>query len=130
MVQATVSVACLSPHLTKLSLMVGPLRNWLFTAFAFYICYEIYDRVVLDKLGAWLDEEVENMTDEELEEELAPLFIALPFTTEMEEPKPYKGTDPEWQDFMKVAHDKELKAKIIRGLTLTHPVQGRHADIS
>jgi hypothetical protein len=50
---------------------------------------------------------------QELEKEAdEPLFIPFPGTTKKVEPRPYKGSDPEWQGYIKFAKDRELGAKV------------------
>lgn len=59
-----------------------------------------------------LEEEVKNMPEEELEE--GGLFIPFPGTTKQLKPNPYRGSDPEWQEFIKFSKDQGL-AKSVRG---------------
>ena len=37
------------------------------------------------------------------EEDHKPLFIPFPGTTKQLKPVPYKGTDPEWQEFVRLS---------------------------
>lgn len=48
------------------------------------------------------------------EEEDKPLFIPFPGTTKQLKPVPYRGSDPEWQAFIKFSQDQDL-AKRVRG---------------
>ena len=66
-------------------------------------------------LGHWTrrsEEEVKNLPEEE-EEEVG-IFIPFPGTTKQLQPKPYRGTDPEWQAFIKFSKDKSL-GKSVQG---------------
>jgi hypothetical protein len=63
-------------------------------------------------LSRWVDAELEDMTQEELDEEVEPLFIAMPFSVKMHDSPPYRGTDPEWQEFIKISKDKALGKQI------------------
>jgi hypothetical protein len=77
------------------------------------VCYQIYTTVVLGPLAKYLDRELENMDEKELEEaEVEPIFIAFPFTTKMVPAAPYRGSDEEWQTFVKISKDKNLQMKI------------------
>lgn len=67
--------------------------------------------------------------DEEGEEEETGLFIPFPGTTKQLKPKPYRGSDPEWQEFINFSKDKELARKVrdelaafVRQLADKHPV--------
>jgi hypothetical protein len=60
-------------------------------------------------------EALKNIPEKELEEEEEkPLFIPFPGTTKQLKPQPYRGSDPEWQEFIKFSKDQEL-AKSVRG---------------
>ena len=74
---------------------------------------QIYTSVVLAPVAKWLDkelDEMEQMDDKELETD--PIFIAFPFTTKAVDSLPYRGTDEEWQTFIKVNKDQNLQMKI------------------
>ncbi|ORY57887.1 uncharacterized protein BCR38DRAFT_354178 [Pseudomassariella vexata] len=83
-------------------------RKWLkraATAGVIYVvCYEVWTTSVSSVLTKFL-KDVEPI---EKEEDTEPLFIALPFTQKMVEPKPYRGSDPEWQAFAKFSRDVPL----------------------
>ena len=51
---------------------------------------------------------------EEDEDEDEGLFLPFPFTTEQVPSPPYRGTDPEWQEFMKISKDRDL-VQTVRG---------------
>ena len=48
------------------------------------------------------------------EEDMKPLFIPFPGTTKQLKPVPYRGSDPEWQEYIKFSQDQKL-AKRVRG---------------
>jgi hypothetical protein len=77
-----------------------------------YVGTEVWTRVVFGPLDKVLEEEVKNMPEEELEE--GGLFIPFPGTTKQLKPSPYRGSDPEWQEFIKFSKDQGL-AKSVRG---------------
>jgi hypothetical protein len=62
---------------------------------------------------------LKNIPEDEFDEEDEdPLFIPFPGTTKQKKPEPYRGSDPEWQEFIKFSKDQAL-AKSVRGeLTL------------
>lgn len=81
---------------------------------------QIYTSVVLAPVAKWLDkelDEMEQMDEKELETE--PIFIAFPFTTKSVDSLPYRGTDEEWQTFIKVNKDQNLQMKI-RSMCASH----------
>ena len=60
-------------------------------------------------------EALKTIPEKELEEdEEKPLFIPFPGTTKQLKSQPYRGSDPEWQEFIKFSKDQEL-AKSVRG---------------
>ncbi|KAK4444745.1 hypothetical protein QBC34DRAFT_308266, partial [Podospora aff. communis PSN243] len=44
------------------------------------------------------------------------VFIPFPLTTKRLPPQPYKGTDPEWLEFVRIAKDKDLQTKLKQNL--------------
>ena len=86
-------------------------RNFVMGAGVFYACYQVYTSTVFGTLGDWLDEQEAQMTEKErkeLDDEIEPFIIPLPFTTKQVEPLPYRGSDPEWQTFIKVSKNHAL----------------------
>jgi hypothetical protein len=80
-----------------------------------YVCYQVYSRAVLDPLERAAVEALKNIPEEELDEEIhKPIFIPFPGTTKQLKPKPYHGSDPEWQEFIKFSKDQKL-AQRVRG---------------
>ena len=76
-----------------------------------YVGISIYERLVLDPLDRALEQELKELPAEELEED-KPLFIPFPGTTKELKPKPYRGSDPEWQEFVKFSKDRPLQEKV------------------
>jgi len=100
------------------------------SAIGIYVCYSIYSRVVLDPLERAAVEALKNIPEEELEDEMhKPIFIPFPGTTKQLNPKPYRGSDPEWQEFIKFSKDQKLAQKVreelanyVQQVALRHPV--------
>ncbi|KAH8167939.1 hypothetical protein CIB48_g287 [Xylaria polymorpha] len=97
-----------------------PISKFLAYGVIIYVSYEILMR----GLEALLDEIESDMTEEErreLEEEAAEesFFIPFPGFTQMVEPLPYRGSDPEWQAYVKVSRDGPLLLSIRRSLAET-----------
>jgi hypothetical protein len=78
-----------------------------------YLSIYMFGRVVLDPLESALEQELKGMPAEDLEED-KPLFIPFPGTTKELKPKPYRGSDPEWKEFVKFSYDRPLQDKIRR----------------
>ena len=74
----------------------------------------------LDKAEAVLGEEGLPADEEELEEEDG-FFIPFPGTTKPITQKPYRGTDPEWQQFLAISRDKKLITSL-KGVYILFPV--------
>ncbi|KAF4980153.1 hypothetical protein FZEAL_3772 [Fusarium zealandicum] len=94
-----------------------------FTTVVLYACWQIFFAVVFDPVLDYIDAEWESMSDKEkeemenMEEEEEPyLFLPFPFTTEEVKQPPYRGSDPEWETFVKVNQDKKLQKEIKFGL--------------
>ncbi|KAG0651316.1 hypothetical protein D0Z07_2130 [Hyphodiscus hymeniophilus] len=90
-------------------------RPILITGGALYITTQIYDRLVLEPLAKTLDDagdlDLPDTSDEEEVEE-GGIFIPFPLTTKELEPRPYRGSDPEWQEFIKFSKDQELAKRV------------------
>ncbi len=97
-----------------------------------YACYQLYAKLVLDPLENAASEAIKNLSEEEVREmeneEQKPFFIPFPGTTKQLPPKPYKGSDPEWQEFVKFSKDKDL-AKQVRGTNLFSIINYSSLDI-
>jgi hypothetical protein len=91
-------------------------RPFMISCASIYISFNVYTQLVLDPLGKALDSEEElDLPDApEEDEEEGSFFIPFPGTTKQLEPKPYRGSDPEWQEFIKFSKDQAL-AKRVRG---------------
>ncbi|EWG36365.1 hypothetical protein FVEG_00430 [Fusarium verticillioides 7600] len=99
------------------------LRRAIFTTIVLYACWQIFIAVVFDPIFDWADAEWEALSEKEKEEAEAlhdpdePLvFLPFPFTTEEVKQPPYRGSDPEWQTFVKISQDKKLLQEIKSGL--------------
>jgi hypothetical protein len=64
------------------------------------------------------DESLSEKEKQELDEAAGSIFIPFPFTTKKVNAAPYSGEDPEWQMFIKIAKDADLKARIRSKLPL------------
>ncbi|KAH6990939.1 hypothetical protein BKA56DRAFT_573445 [Ilyonectria sp. MPI-CAGE-AT-0026] len=93
-----------------------------FTTIVLYTCWQIFATVVFDPLLDWADEEWEALSDKEkeevqnMEEDEPMLFLPFPFTTKEVKQPPYRGSDPEWEMFVKVNQDTKLQKEIKFGL--------------
>jgi hypothetical protein len=76
-----------------------------------YVGISVYERLVLDPLDRALEQEMKDLPTEELEED-KPIFIPFPGTTKELKPKPYRGTDPEWKEFVKFSKDRPLQDRV------------------
>lgn len=93
-------------------------RNIAISCLTIYVCVSIYSNFVLEPLEQAAQEAIENMPADELDEEdLKPFFIPFPGTTKQLPPQPYRGSDPEWQEFIKFSKDQK-QAKGVRGRTI------------
>jgi hypothetical protein len=94
-------------------------RRALFTTIVLYTCWQIFVTVVFDPLLDWADAEWDALSDKEKEEvqnmgeEDEPiLFLPFPFTTKEVKQPLYRGSDPEWETFVKVNQDTKLQKEI------------------
>lgn len=97
------------------------IRYAAFTILVYYALWQIYMSVVLDPLLDWAEAEWDSMSEKERQhmeeqaddEEDEPIFfLPFPFTTKQIAQPPYKGTDPEWQEFLKVNKDPQKQSEI------------------
>jgi hypothetical protein len=86
-------------------------RTIAITFLAFYTTTLIYSKIVLDPLGEALWEASPQVPDKQ-----PPIFIPFPGTTKELKPQPYRGRDPEWQEFVKFSRDRD-KARRVKGLS-------------
>lgn len=93
-------------------------RSIFIGAVTLFTCYSVLYRVVLkplDKMADDFDKNLDETMKKELEEEeLEPFFIPFPGTIRQKTPRPYRGSDPEWQEFIKFSKDPSL-GKRVRG---------------
>jgi hypothetical protein len=81
------------------------------------LCWQVYNRVVLDPLEEAAIEALKDMdksVQKEIEEDDRPLFVPFPGTTKQVTPRPYRGSDPEWQEYIKFSKNQAL-GKRVRG---------------
>lgn len=82
-----------------------------------YLSTTVYTQLVFGPLDKAMSDAVRHMPvedEEEEDEEDGFLFIPFPGTTKELKPRPYRGSDPEWQEFIKFSKDQGL-AKSVRG---------------
>ncbi|CAG8953077.1 hypothetical protein HYFRA_00003272 [Hymenoscyphus fraxineus] len=91
--------------------------------FTTYVCFQVFDRLVF----GLLEDKIEGLPEPEEEDNKA-LFIPFPGTAKEVKPPPYRGTDPEWQEFIKFSKDRPLQdrvrdelAQYVRRLAEQHP---------
>ncbi|KAK1986868.1 hypothetical protein LZ30DRAFT_241583 [Colletotrichum cereale] len=103
----------------KISRPIFRPRTFLIGAGISLACWQIYWSTVLNPFFRHVDREYENLSvaekkalDEEMDEETEPWFIPFPFTTKSVSQPPYKGSDPEWQQFLKISKDKVAQQQI------------------
>ncbi|KAF8860049.1 hypothetical protein BDZ45DRAFT_703998 [Acephala macrosclerotiorum] len=107
------------------------LKSFAVYSIVVYACFQVYWKVIVDPLEKAADEVLEELPDDELDEADLdkPFFIPLPGTTKQLKPVPYKGSDPEWQEFIKFSKNQKLAQKIredlanyVTHLASKHPV--------
>lgn len=76
----------------------------------------VYAKVVLNPLERAAEEALKNLPDEESEEEPTSIFIPFPGTTKQLPITPYRGSDPEWQEFINFSKDQAAGKKVRGGL--------------
>ena len=84
------------------------------------MCAQIFLSVVIDPLLDWAELEWAQLSDkekaelaEQSDDERTPLlFLPFPFTTETIEQPPYRGSDPEWKEFLAVNKSPELQERM------------------
>ncbi|KAK4997044.1 hypothetical protein LTR66_003470 [Elasticomyces elasticus] len=102
------------PFWTTKRLATFALYNSAFLAYWYYVLPSV-DIEIDEEEAAKAEEELKNKTDAELDQEES-LFIPMTWATKM--PKTfYKGSDPEWQMFLKIAQDKKKLAEMRTQLT-------------
>jgi hypothetical protein len=91
-----------------------------------YVGFQIYKYLVFGPLVKYA---VEDLPDEEEEEDFTPFFIPLVGTTKQLKPVPYRGTDPEWKEFIKFSKDQKQAqnvrdelAAFVQGVASKHPI--------
>ncbi|KAH7371455.1 hypothetical protein BKA64DRAFT_698951 [Cadophora sp. MPI-SDFR-AT-0126] len=96
---------------------------------AIYVGASAYSSIVLDPLERAAVDALQHLPNDEFEEEAPPLFIPFPGTTKQLKPVPYRGSDPEWQEFVKFSKDKKLAQKVreelaafVQSVAVKHPI--------
>lgn len=102
---------CILPTSSHANLVT--LRHIFISGVVMYASYSLFERLVLGPV----DKLEEGDLPETTEEEDLDWFIPFPGTTKELKPQPYRGTDPEWQEFVKFSKDRPLQDKV-RGLLL------------
>ncbi|KAI9647991.1 hypothetical protein NHQ30_002619 [Ciborinia camelliae] len=87
-------------------------KNAAITIIVAIASFEIYTRLVLAPFDKAAEEASKHIPEEEWQEAAQPLFIPFPGTTKELPAFPYKGTDPEFQEFMRISKDAELLQKL------------------
>ncbi|KAF7864086.1 hypothetical protein EAF04_007051 [Stromatinia cepivora] len=87
-------------------------RNVAITVIVAVVCFEVYTRLVLGPLDKAAEEASKHIPEDDFQEAEQPLFIPFPGTTKQLPIVPYKGTDPEYQEFIKISKDTKLLDKI------------------
>lgn len=73
------------------------------TCIAAYVASVVYSRVVFGPLAS----AAQNLPEEEIDdEEEARIFLPFPLTTKQLQPRPYRGSDPEWQEYIRFSKDQ------------------------
>ena len=93
------------------------------------VVYQVYNKKVLnplDEAAAELEASLDEATKKELMEDDGTIFIPFPGTIKQVKPRPYRGSDPEWQEFIKFSKDQELGKRVRSMYTFHKRVQ--HED--
>ncbi|KAI2620497.1 hypothetical protein GGR54DRAFT_102432 [Hypoxylon sp. NC1633] len=105
-------------------------RNFLIAGCVYYVCYRFYEVSLVNTLYAWSDAHAKDMSTEERKEleknskregddsdEISiTMRVPLPFTAKLVDSPPFKGTDPEWQAFVKISRSNETLSDIRNSL--------------
>lgn len=91
--------------MTLLNTSNATFRAIIVTLLTIYISWSVYSKLVLDPLGKAVMDAASQLPEEE-EEDLQPLFIPFPGTTQEIKPQPYRKNDPEVLLYSKIAKDK------------------------
>ncbi|TAQ90106.1 hypothetical protein B7494_g1516, partial [Chlorociboria aeruginascens] len=95
---------------------------------AFYLSYEVYCRLVLEPLGVAAEEASKIISKEkDEEEEDSSLFLPFIGTTKKLPSQPYSGSDPEWQEFIRISKDHALADRMRHDLAdIVKTIAERH----
>lgn len=89
---------------------IKPSRTVIFNVLAVYVGLAVFTKLVFGPLDKINPDDL----PEEVEEEDPPPCIPFVGTTKQLQLVPYKGTDPEWKEFIKFSKDPQ-RAKKVRG---------------
>jgi len=106
-----------SPNIQRVRLqrMGARPRTMIFSVLGVLTSFQVYSYVVLRPLqeaAAELEQSLDEETKKEMMEDDHPLFIPFPGTIKQIVPHPYRGTDPEWQEFIKFSKDLALGKRV------------------
>lgn len=87
------------------------LRHIFISGVIMYASYSLFERLVLGPVDKLEEEDLPDIP----EGEDMDWFIPFPGTTKALKPRPYRGSDPEWQEFVKFSKDRPLQDRV-RGL--------------
>lgn len=80
------------------------------TSLVIFLGYTVWEHLTLKPLAQKL-QEITNGAPEMDEEEEGGLFIPFPGTIEEIQQPPYRGSDPEWQAFVKFSKDVQMQKR-------------------
>ncbi|KEY68455.1 hypothetical protein S7711_01229 [Stachybotrys chartarum IBT 7711] len=110
------------------------LLYWTFSVVAIYLCANIFLAIVIDPLFDWLDEELPEdeaeLKDAQPEYEFVGYFLPFPWKIKEVKEPPYKGSDPEWEQFVAINRDKKLQKAIRSELANTIKTSVERSPIS
>ncbi|KAM0128686.1 hypothetical protein ACHAO1_008913 [Botrytis cinerea] len=106
-----------NPHVVRFRKPPARMRKVAISFIVVYACFEVYTRLVLGPLDKAAEEASKHIPEEEWQEAEPPLFIPFPGTTKQLPTVPYRGTDPEFQEFIKISQDTKLMNKLRVDLT-------------
>lgn len=104
----------------KVADVLIPNRNVAITCIVTVVCFQVYTQLVLGPLDKAAEEASQHISEEEFQEAEQPLFIPFPGTAKQLPLVPYKGTDPEWKEFIKISKDQKLMEKVKGSIFAQH----------
>ncbi|KAH8648087.1 hypothetical protein BGZ60DRAFT_535213 [Tricladium varicosporioides] len=122
-----------APYIQKVKIR-GPtfksrVKSALIFSIALYVSTSIYGKVVLEPLANFASTLPPPPEEDEEHDHDHNLFVPFPGTVKQLKPRPYRGSDPEWQEFVKFSKDRSLQNKVrdelahfVRKVAEKHPV--------